>query len=83
MPLLLLKPGCECCDTDLPPGADNALICSFECTFCSDCADNLLNGTCPNCGGGFQKRPVRPSTLLERYPASAERVYNPQLATRG
>jgi len=72
--MLLLKPNCECCDKDLPPEATEARICSFECTFCADCADGVLKGVCPNCGGGFTTRPIRPAALLARYPASQERV---------
>ncbi len=72
--MLLLKPNCECCDKDLAPDATDARICSFECTFCADCAEGLLNGTCPNCGGVFAPRPVRPAALLAHYPASQERV---------
>ena len=69
--MLLLKPNCECCDRDLPPAASEARICSFECTFCAACAELL--GACPNCGGSFAPRPIRPAALLERFPASAER----------
>jgi uncharacterized protein len=69
--MLLLKPNCECCDRDLPPEAADAQICSFECTFCAECAGRL--GACPNCGGGFAPRPIRPEGLLARYPASPER----------
>lgn len=72
--MLLLKPNCECCDKDLPPEAADARICSFECTFCADCAEGVLKGACPNCGGAFAPRPVRPAALLARYPASQERV---------
>jgi hypothetical protein len=72
--MLQLRPNCECCDKDLPPDADNAVICSFECTFCRDCADNVLHGVCPNCGGNFVPRPIRPKALLEKYPPSCERV---------
>ena len=56
--MLALKPNCECCDKDLPPDA-GARICSFECTFCPDCAERRLNGTCPNCGGVLEVRPTR------------------------
>ena len=76
--MLLLKPNCECCDMDLPPASDEALICSFECTFCRDCVENVLGGRCPNCGGVFESRPVRPEALLEKFPASTERVFNPK-----
>jgi hypothetical protein len=73
--MLKLKPSCECCDKDLPPDAPDALICSFECTFCADCAANRLPaGRCPNCGGELVRRPVRPAAMLAKYPASAERV---------
>ena len=72
--MLLLKPNCECCDRDLPPDSAQARICSFECTFCADCADGVLNGACPNCGGSFAPRPIRPAAALARFPASTERV---------
>ena len=75
--MLLLKPGCECCDKDLRPDAEDAMICTFECTFCRDCVQERLNGVCPNCGGNFVPRPIRPATLLERFPPSTERVYKP------
>ncbi|HEX3793294.1 MAG TPA: DUF1272 domain-containing protein [Acidimicrobiales bacterium] len=75
--MLLLKPGCERCDRDLPPHAADARICSFECTFCAICVDTALLGVCPNCGGNFVPRPVRPAALLEAYPASEERVFTP------
>jgi uncharacterized protein len=75
--MLELRPGCECCDKDLPPSATDAMICSFECTFCRDCADNKLKGVCPNCGGNFSSRPLRPVTLLVKNPASTRRVFNP------
>ncbi|MCX7305846.1 MAG: DUF1272 domain-containing protein [Hyphomicrobiales bacterium] len=72
--MLKLRPNCECCDKDLPPQAIDAMICTFECTFCADCAENVLLGSCPNCGGNFSPRPIRPETLLAKYPASANRV---------
>jgi len=72
--VLQLRPNCECCDRDLPPDAPDALICSFECTFCRGCAAAVLRGSCPNCGGELVARPRRPAALLARYPASAERV---------
>lgn len=71
--MLLLKPNCECCDRDLPPETADARICSFECTFCVDCADGVLKGACPNCGGNFATRPIRPAAALGRFPAAAER----------
>jgi len=71
--MLELRPNCENCDVDLPPDAD-AQICSFECTFCIDCADDVFGGVCPNCGGGLVARPVRPVAALLRHPASVTRV---------
>ena len=58
--MLDLRPNCECCDKDLPNGAPDALICTYECTFCADCARTRLGGQCPNCGGDLVKRPTRP-----------------------
>lgn len=75
--MLLLKPGCECCDKDLPPESTEARICSFECTFCVSCAEGVLNGHCPNCGGELVARPRRPAGKLARFPASTQRVHNP------
>lgn len=72
--MLQLRPNCECCNADLPPDAANARMCSFECTFCTDCAEKVLCGRCPNCGGELQARPRRPAALLGQYPASTERV---------
>lgn len=71
--MLEMRPGCECCDKDLPPEAE-ARICSFECTFCPDCAERALKGACPNCGGGLVARPTRAASLLTKYPPSAKRV---------
>jgi hypothetical protein len=76
---LELRPNCERCDRDLPPDAVDARICSYECTFCGPCVDALHN-VCPNCGGGFQARPIRPSTewrpglSTAQRPPSARRV---------
>ncbi len=72
--MLALRPNCECCDRDLPPASDKARICTFECTFCATCADTILQGRCPNCGGNLVARPIRPAHLFERAPASTERV---------
>ncbi len=74
--MLQLRPNCECCDRDLPPEAE-ARICTFECTFCPGCAEERFGGVCPNCGGDFTRRPIRPAPWLERYPASRERVLKP------
>jgi len=71
--MLELRPDCERCGCDLPPDSANARICSFECTFCAPCVDDLLQGVCPNCGGNFEPRPIRPADTLERFPASTVR----------
>ena len=76
--MLILKPNCECCDKDLPADAADAMICSFECTFCAACVAQRLGGRCPNCGGEFVRRPRRPAASLAKHPASAERVFNPK-----
>jgi len=68
--MLEIKPICENCGKALPNGSDEAMICTFECTFCKECVDNILFNVCPNCGGGFEKRPTRPLHLLAKYPAS-------------
>lgn len=72
--MLDLRPNCECCDRDLPPESEQARICTFECTFCAECAEGRFAGRCPNCGGDLTRRPVRPAKLLARYPASSERI---------
>ncbi|OCI91263.1 hypothetical protein A6U86_21685 [Rhizobium sp. AC27/96] len=72
--MLELRPNCECCDRNLPPESLDAMICTFECTFCADCVGNVLGGICPNCGGEFVQRPIRPVTLLAKYPASTKRI---------
>ncbi|MBW4503701.1 MAG: DUF1272 domain-containing protein [Scytonema hyalinum WJT4-NPBG1] len=75
--MLQLRPNCECCNKDLPPSSAEVMICSFECTFCRTCADTILQGRCPNCGGELVQRPTRLSNLLLKYPASTKRVYKP------
>ena len=72
--MLELRPNCECCDRDLPPEAVDARICSFECTFCASCADGVLEGRCPNCGGELVVRPRRPTAKLQTSPPSTTRV---------
>jgi hypothetical protein len=76
--MLQLRPNCECCDRDLPPESTEAVICSFECTFCTTCAETTLQGKCPNCGGELVRRPRRPAEKLARNPASTERVRSSQ-----
>jgi hypothetical protein len=80
--VLELRPGCERCDRDLPPASPEARICSFECTFCRECAEGALGGRCPNCGGELVRRPIRPAEKLAKFPASATRVFKPPAAAR-
>lgn len=75
--MLEIKPICENCGKALPNKSSEAMICTFECTFCKDCVDNILFNVCPNCGGGFEKRPVRPIHLLEKYPVSKTEYLKP------
>lgn len=81
--MLELRPNCELCDVDLPPDSPDARICTYECTFCADCVDNVLHDVCPNCGGNFQPRPIRPrrsdrdQTGLQHHPAGTRRRHTP------
>src|SRR5450759_1269565 len=81
--MLELRPSCENCGTALPPTSTEAMICSFECTFCRDCAQGRLDNVCPNCGGGFCPRPTRPAAnwagdnYLAVYPASTTVRHRP------
>ncbi len=81
--MLELRPNCELCDKDLPPEAADARICSYECTFCTACVEEALHDVCPNCGGGFQARPIRPQeawregTGLVNDPAGLRRRHTP------
>ena len=77
--MLELRPNCECCGRDLPPESRDALICSFECTWCVDCArTKLAGGLCPNCGGELVRRPIRPADRLTKFPASTKRKFRPE-----
>jgi len=81
--VLELRPTCEHCNTALPPESAEARICSFECTFCATCVDEVLGNVCPSCGGGFERRPVRPSQNLKdenclgKYPAATKVRHRP------
>ena len=75
--MLEMRPNCECCDKDLDPTARDARICSFECTYCADCAGQTLKGKCPNCGGALVERPARATDKLGRFPASTVRKVKP------
>jgi uncharacterized protein len=78
---LQLRPNCEYCDKDLPPKATEARICSYECTFCADCVETRLHNVCPNCGGGFAPRPIRPArewrsgVSIGKNPPASKRVH--------
>jgi uncharacterized protein len=73
--MLEMRPDCERCGVDLPADVAGALVCSFECTFCADCAAGPLAGVCSNCGGDLQARPLRVGAALAKYPASVERKH--------
>jgi uncharacterized protein len=75
--MLEIKPICENCGKPLPNNSGEAMICTFECTFCKDCVENVLFNVCPNCGGGFEKRPVRPTDLLKKFPAGKTEYLKP------
>ena len=75
--MLALRPSCENCNKLLAPDSSDAMICSFECTFCSECVDNVLQGVCPNCGGNFVSRPIRPADKLLNNPASTDVIFKP------
>jgi len=83
MIVLELRPVCEHCALPLPPQATDAMICTFECTFCCTCVESVLHNVCPNCGGGFVPRPIRPArnwrgdNYLGAYPPSTERRHRP------
>lgn len=75
--MLEMRPNCESCNCDLPPESTEARICSFECTFCESCANNWLNGHCPNCSGELLPRPRRPREKLQNFPAASESTNKP------
>lgn len=75
--MLEIRPICENCGRDLPNESNEAMICTFECTFCKDCVNEVLHNVCPNCGGGLEKRPTRPKDKLLKYPAKTEKLFRP------
>ncbi len=75
--MLEIRPSCEHCDKALPANSEQAFICTYECTFCNDCVHGVLREVCPNCGGNFSLRPIRPKNQLDKHPASTKRVYKP------
>lgn len=72
--MLEMRPDCEKCGADLPAEQPGAFICSFECTFCTQCAD-LLDERCPNCGGELMDRPSRAKHLHDKHPPSTVRKF--------
>ena len=80
--MLELRTSCEHCEKDLPNDSDEAMICTYECTFCRDCVENVLHNVCPNCGGGFEKRPTRPKAGLVKYPPRKDKVFKPVVENR-
>ncbi|WP_298900624.1 DUF1272 domain-containing protein [uncultured Psychroserpens sp.] len=75
--MLEIRPTCEHCNKPLAYDAKDAMICTFECTFCKQCVEDILEHECPNCSGGFEKRPIRPKALLEKYPVSNVVIHKP------
>ncbi|QMU65228.1 MAG: DUF1272 domain-containing protein [Flavobacteriaceae bacterium] len=74
--MLEIRPNCEHCGKGLPNTSTEAMICSFECTYCKDCAIGIFENVCPSCTGNFVERPIRPGKMLEKYPASKKRILN-------
>ncbi|GAA4916960.1 DUF1272 domain-containing protein [Nesterenkonia rhizosphaerae] len=75
--MLELRPNCECCDRDLAPTDPDVYICTFECTWCEDCARNRFGLACPNCSGNLTPRPTRPESALATHPLPTTRILNP------
>lgn len=80
--MLEMRPSCEHCAKALPNDSDQAMICTFECTFCVSCVETVLFNVCPNCGGGFERRPSRPKAMLAKHPPSPDAVHAPVVANR-
>lgn len=80
--MLELRPNCECCDRDLAVSDPDVYICSFECTWCGECARKRLSMTCPNCSGNLTPRPIRPASTLADHPPSNTRVIAPDCVGR-
>ena len=76
--MLEIRPNCEHCNKILPNTSEEAMICSFECTYCKTCALELFENVCPSCGGNFTQRPIRPSAMIMKYPASKKEVLEPK-----
>ncbi len=76
--MLEIRPNCEHCGKDLPNTSIEAMICSFECTYCKNCALEVFENVCPSCSGNFVQRPIRPSKMIEKYPASSTETFKPK-----
>lgn len=76
--MLTIRPNCEHCDKDLPNTSTDAMICSFECTYCTTCALEVFQNVCPSCSGNFEKRPIRPKNMVLKHPVSHKRVFAPK-----
>ncbi len=75
--MLEIRTNCENCNKSLPNDSSGAMICTYECTFCKDCVEQILLNVCPNCGGGFEKRPTRPKNGLLKHPVSEKQILKP------
>ena len=81
--MLEIRPNCEHCNLDLPNTSAQAMICSFECTYCKTCAKEIFKNVCPSCAGNFVERPIRTSKMIEKYPASIKRIFAPKGLQKG
>lgn len=76
--MLEIRPNCEHCNKDLPYNSTDAMICSFECTYCKSCALEIFENVCPSCSGNFVERPIRPLKMINKYPISNNRIFKPK-----
>jgi hypothetical protein len=76
--MLEIRPSCEHCNKDLPNSSTEAMMCSFECTYCKKCALEIFENVCPTCAGNFVERPIRPKKMIEKYPASTKQAFKPK-----
>ncbi len=76
--MLELRPNCEHCNKDLPNTSTEAMICSYECTYCRECALEIFENVCPSCSGNFVQRPIRPKEEIKQNPSSTQRVFKPK-----
>jgi len=76
--MLEIRPNCEHCNKDLPNTSTEAMICSFECTYCKECAQETFKNVCPTCTGNFVERPIRPQKEVEKFPASNKQIFKPK-----